>query len=91
LFVTRFWYIREVEPKTKTVTGMTRDGTFIVEKGEIKRPVKNLRFNQSLLELLSNVEEVSEPVRNSGNFPGASMVNPGVLAKNFNFTSASIF
>jgi len=91
LFVTRFWYIREVEPKTKTVTGMTRDGTFIVEKGEIKRPVKNLRFNQSLLELLSNVEEVSEPVRNSGNFPGASMVNPGVLAKNFNFTSASVF
>src|SRR5260370_25564073 len=48
LLLTRLWYIREVEPRTKTLTGMTRDGTFLVENGEIKRPVKNLRFNQSL-------------------------------------------
>ncbi len=91
LLLTRLWYIREVEAKSKTVTGMTRDGTFLVEKGEIKRPVKNLRFNLSLLELLSNIEELSEPVRNTSTFPASTIVQPGVLAKDFNFTSVSVF
>ncbi len=90
LLVTRLWYIREVESRTKTVTGMTRDGTFLVENGEIKRPVKNLRFNQSLLELFSNVEELTEPVRNTS-FTGSAMLQPGVLARDFNFTSVSPF
>ncbi len=91
LLITRFWYVREVEPKTKTLTGMTRDGTFMVENGEIKRPVKNLRFNQSLLELLSKVEGFSEPVRNLSAFGQATIVQPGVLARDFNFTSVSPF
>src|SRR3989441_7649646 len=90
LLLTRLWYIREVEPRTKTLTGMTRDGTFLVENGEIKRPVKNLRFNQSLLELFNNIEKFTEPVRNTS-FTGAAVLEPGVLAKDFNFTSVSPF
>lgn len=91
LLLTRLWYVREVEPRSKTVTGMTRDGTFLVEKGEIKRPVKNVRFNQSLLELFSNVEELSEPVRSTSPFGGPTIVQPGVLARDFNFTGVSVF
>ncbi|HZD12224.1 MAG TPA: TldD/PmbA family protein [Candidatus Binatus sp.] len=91
LFITRLWYIREVEPRQKTVTGMTRDGTFLVENGEIKRPVKNVRYNESLLELLSKVEATSEPVRNLGRFGETTMIHPGVLARDFNVTSISVF
>ncbi len=90
LLLTRLWYIREVDARTKTLTGMTRDGTFLVENGEIKRPVKNLRFNQSLLELFSDVEKFTEPVRNTS-FGGPAMLQPGILAKNFNFSSVSPF
>jgi predicted Zn-dependent protease len=90
LLLTRLWYIREVEPRTKTLTGMTRDGTFLVENGEIKRPVKNLRFNQSLLELFSNVDEFTEPVRNTP-FAGPALLQPGILARDFNFSSVSPF
>jgi PmbA protein len=91
LLITRFWYNREVDPKTKTVTGMTRDGTFLVENGEIKRPVKNLRFNQSLLELFNKVDGVTEPVRNFSEFQSFRILQPGILARDFNFTSVSPF
>jgi predicted Zn-dependent protease len=90
LLLTRLWYIREVEPRTKTLTGMTRDGTFLVENGEIKRPVKNLRFNQSLLELFNNIDGFTQPVRNTS-FTGTAMLQPGILARDFNFTSVSPF
>jgi predicted Zn-dependent protease len=90
LLLTRLWYIREVDSRTKTLTGMTRDGTFLVENGEIKKPVKNMRFNQSLLELFSNVDNLTEPVRNTS-FGGPTMLQPGILAKDFNFSSVSPF
>src|SRR2546422_395987 len=90
LLLTRLWYIREVEPRTKTLTGMTRDGTFLVENGEIKRPVKNLRFNQSLLDLFKNIDGFTEPIRNTS-FTGTAMLQPGILARDFNFTSVSPF
>ena len=90
LLITRLWYIREVEPRTKMLTGMTRDGTFLVENGEVKRPVRNLRFNQSLLELFSHVEKFTEPVRNTS-AGGPAMLQPGILAKDFNFSSVSPF
>ena len=90
LLLTRLWYVREVEARTKTVTGMTRDGTFLVENGEVKQPVRNLRFNQSLLELFTNIEKLSEPVRNTS-FGGPTMIQPGVLARDFNITSVSVF
>ncbi|TMI27718.1 TldD/PmbA family protein [Candidatus Bathyarchaeota archaeon] len=91
ILITRLWYVREVEPRTKTLTGMTRDGTFLVENGEIKKPLRNLRFNQSLLELFSNIESASEPIRNTTDFGGATILQPGILARGFNFTSASVF
>jgi predicted Zn-dependent protease len=90
LLITRLWYIREVEPRSKTVTGMTRDGTFLVENGEVKKPVKNLRFNQSLLELFSKIEKFTEPAINTS-FGGPTMLQPGVLARGFNFSSVSPF
>ena len=57
LLVTRLWYIREVDPYEKIMTGMTRDGLFLVEKGKVTSAVKNFRFNQSLLDMLRNVEK----------------------------------
>ena len=63
VLVTRLWYIREVDPYEKIVTGMTRDGTFLVENGRVRRGVRNFRFNQSLIHMLSNVEAMSVPVR----------------------------
>ena len=56
ILVTRLWYIREVDPYEKIITGMTRDGTFLVENGKVQRGVRNFRFNQSLIDMLHNVE-----------------------------------
>src|SRR5947208_3017323 len=66
ILVTRLWYIREVDPYEKILTGMTRDGTFLVENGKVVCGIRNFRFNQSLIEMLSNVEQMSAPVRTSG-------------------------
>jgi len=66
ILVTRLWYIREVDPYEKIFTGMTRDGTFLVEGGRVTAGVRNFRFNQSLIEMLQNVEALSSPVRASG-------------------------
>ena len=66
ILVTRLWYIRELDPYQKAFTGMTRDGTFLVEAGRIVAGLRNFRFNQSLMEMLSNVEALSQPVRASG-------------------------
>ena len=54
VLITRFWYIRPLNPRTVSVTGITRDGTFLIEDGRISRPVNNFRFNQSLVELLAS-------------------------------------
>jgi predicted Zn-dependent protease len=66
ILVTRLWYIREVDPYEKILTGMTRDGTFLIENGRVVCGLRNFRFNQSLIEMLSKVEEMSTPVRTSG-------------------------
>ena len=63
ILVTRLWYIREVDPYEKIITGMTRDGTFLIENGKVRRGIRNFRFNQSLIDMLRNVEAMSEPVR----------------------------
>ncbi len=90
ILVTRFWYIREVDPYAKIFTGMTRDGTFLVEDGRMVCGVRNFRFNQSLIELLSNVEALSEPVRASGE-ETFDMVVPAMKVRNFNFTEVTRF
>ena len=66
ILITRLWYIREVDPYEKILTGMTRDGTFLVENGKVKHGLLNFRFNQSLIELLNNVEAMGKAVRASG-------------------------
>lgn len=90
VLVTRLWYIREVDPYEKIVTGMTRDGTFLVENGKIQCGLRNFRFNQSLISMLSNVEAMSVPVRASGE-ESFDMVVPAMKVREFNFTEATKF
>ncbi len=63
ILVTRPWYIREADPYEKIFTGMTRDGTFLAEDGQVTAGLRNFHFNESLIEMLSNVEAMSEPAR----------------------------
>ncbi|MEJ7665032.1 MAG: metallopeptidase TldD-related protein [Hymenobacter sp.] len=77
ILVTRLWYIRPVDPQTLLYTGLTRDGTFYIENGAIKFPVKNFRFNESPIIMLNNLEAIGRPVRASRQ-PGAALENPGL-------------
>jgi predicted Zn-dependent protease len=90
VLVTRLWYIREVDPYEKIVTGMTRDGTFLVEDGKIRQGIRNFRFNESLIHMLSNVEAMSLPVRASGE-ESFDMVVPAMKIRDFNFTEVTKF
>jgi PmbA protein len=90
VLVTRLWYIREVDPYEKIVTGMTRDGTFLVEHGQVRRGVRNFRFNQSLIQLLSSVDAMSNPLRSCGE-ESFDMVVPAMKVRNFNFTEVTKF
>jgi PmbA protein len=90
VLVTRLWYIREVDPYEKIVTGMTRDGTFLVENGKLQRGLRNFRFNQSLIHMLSGVEAMSVPVRSSGE-ESFDMVVPAMKVRDFNFTEVTKF
>ena len=90
VLVTRLWYIREVEPFEKILTGMTRDSTFLVENGRVQGGVRNFRFNESLIHMLSNVEAMSVPVRSSGE-ESFDMVVPAMKVREFNFTEVTKF
>ena len=90
ILVTRLWYIREVDPYEKIFTGMTRDGTFLVEGGQVTAGVRNFRFNQGLMEMLSNVEALSPSVRASGE-ETFDMVTPAMQVRDFNFTEVTRF
>jgi predicted Zn-dependent protease len=90
ILITRLWYIREVDPYEKIVTGMTRDGTFLVEGGKVKHGLLNFRFNQSLIEMLNNVEAISKAVRASGE-EAFDMVVPAMKIQGFNFTEVTKF
>jgi predicted Zn-dependent protease len=90
VLVTRLWYIREVDPYEKIVTGMTRDGTFLVENGKVQCGLRNFRFNQSLIALLSNVEAMSQPARACGE-ESFDMVVPAMKVREFNFTEVTKF
>lgn len=90
ILLTRVWYVREVDPTLKIVTGMTRDGTFLIENGAIKCGVKNMRFNESILGLLSNVVALGPAERTAGEEaePG---VAPAMKVSGFNFSSITTF
>jgi len=90
VLVTRLWYIREVDPYEKILTGMTRDGTFYVESGKVRHGLLNFRFNESLLHMLSSVEAMGTPVRASGE-ESFDMVVPPMKVRDFNFTEVTKF
>jgi predicted Zn-dependent protease len=89
ILVTRLWYLRQVDPRTILFTGLTRDGTFLIENGKISRSIKNFRFNESPLFLLSNLEAIGPAVRIGGTEQGGPVVMPAIKARDFNFTSLS--
>jgi len=90
LLVTRLWYIREVDPYEKVMTGMTRDGLFLVENGQVTGAVRNFRFNQSLIEMLKNVELLSPAVRAAGE-EAFEMVVPAMKVREFHFSEVTKF
>jgi len=90
LLVTRLWYIREVDPYEKIMTGMTRDGLFLIEKGKIAHAAKNFRFNQSVLEMLRNVELLG-PARRATGEEAFEMVVPAMKVREFHFSEVTKF
>ncbi|MBD9537520.1 TldD/PmbA family protein [Stenotrophomonas sp. ATCM1_4] len=89
ILVTRTWYIRMVDPQTVLLTGLTRDGTFYIENGQIKHPVKNFRFNESPVIMLNNIDELGKPVRVAGDESSFVMMIPPMKLRDFTFTSLS--
>jgi len=92
ILVTRFWYIRPVDPRVLLYTGLTRDGTFLIENGKVTKAVKNFRFNESPVLMLNNLEAMGDPVRVSASEdggPGFPIVVPPIRVHDFNFTSLS--
>ena len=87
LYVTRFWYVRDVHPLRTVVTGMTREGTFLIENGRITRPVKDLRFTQSIVEALANVVNVSRERRLELGEGESGVLSPWLHIGRFSFTS----
>ena len=84
VLITRFWYIRPVNQRTMLFTGLTRDGTFLVENGKIVRSLRNMRFNESPLFMLDKLEAIGRPVR-----LGGDVLMPPIRVKDFAFTSLS--
>lgn len=92
ILVTRFWYIRLVDPQSVLFTGLTRDGTFLIERGRLKSAIKNFRFNESPVKMLNNVEAMSPAVRITGSerFGGnIPVLAPALKVRDFSFTSLS--
>lgn len=89
VLVTRLWYLRPLDARTLMYTGLTRDGTFLIENGKIARSIKNFRFNDSLLFMLNNLEGVGAAVRTAGGEGGPGVAMPPIKVRDFNFSSSS--
>lgn len=92
VLITRFWYIRGLNPRVISYTGLTRDGTFLIENGRITRPVTNFRFNQSMVDMLRNVEMLSPSVRvaaSESSSVSTPIVVPALKVSKFNLSSIS--
>jgi predicted Zn-dependent protease len=90
ILVTNFWYIRTVNPTDLTLTGMTRDGTFLVEDGQITTAVKNFRFHESPLRVFKQVDAVTEPMEAVTSETGKMLV-PAMILRDFHFSSVTRF
>ena len=88
VLVTRFWYMRVLQPQTLQITGLTRDGLFLVENGKVTAPLMNFRWNESPVRVLENTRMLSQPVPTVGAEAGSSFA-PALLATGFNFASIS--
>ena len=84
ILVTHFFYIRQLDPRTVLQTGLTRDGTFLIEKGRVTRPLKNFRWNESPLLMLNRLEDIGRPEPTA-----AGRLMPALRVRDFNFTSLS--
>jgi predicted Zn-dependent protease len=89
ILVTRLWYIRDVDPQSLLLTGLTRDGTFYIEDGKIQFPVKNFRFNESPVIMLNNLEELGKPERTVSGESFTNYLLPPMKIRDFTFTSLS--
>jgi len=89
ILVTKLWYIRTVDPQTLLLTGLTRDGTFFIEDGKIKYPVKNFRFNESPIIMLNNLEALGKPERTVSTESDRNYLIPPMKIREFTFTSLS--
>jgi len=89
VLLTRLWYLREVDPRTILYTGLTRDGTFLIENGKISKALRNFRFNESPLFILNNLDGMGRAERLAGTEAGGDVVMPVLKVKDFNFTSLS--
>jgi predicted Zn-dependent protease len=89
ILVTKLWYIREVDPQTLLLTGLTRDGTFYIENGKIKHPVKNFRFNESPVIMLNNLETLGKPERVVSTETNQNYMMPPMKIREFTFSSLS--
>jgi predicted Zn-dependent protease len=89
ILVTRLWYIREVDPQTVLLTGLTRDGTFLIENGKIKNPIKNFRFNESPVIMLNNLVELGKQERVLSGESDNSYLIPTMKIRDFTFSSLS--
>ena len=89
VLVTRLWYLREVDPRTIMYTGLTRDGTFLIENGKVTKSLRNFRFNESPLFMLNNLEGITAPERLAGTEQGGDVAMPALKVRDFNFTSLS--
>jgi predicted Zn-dependent protease len=89
ILITRLWYIRPVDPQTLLFTGLTRDGTFYIENGQIKFPIKNMRFNESPVIMLNNLDALGKPERTVSGESNSSALIPPMRIKEFTFTSLS--
>jgi len=90
IYISRFHYTNPIDPKRVIITGMTRDGTFLIEDGKISHPVKNLRFTQDMVELMNNVLEISKERKLQRGDAHVSVV-PYIRVKDFNFTGKTEF
>ncbi|WP_337171040.1 TldD/PmbA family protein [Gemmatimonas aurantiaca] len=89
VLVTRLFYLRPLDQRTLMYTGLTRDGTFLIENGKVVRPIKNFRFNDSPLFMLNNLEGIGKSVRTAGGEGGPGIVMPPIKVRDFNFSSLS--
>lgn len=90
ILVTRVWYVREVDPTTMLITGLTQDGTFLIEDGAIKCGIKNMRFNVSIIEMLNSIQALSPEGRTAGE-EAPTAVMPALKVTGFNFTERTLY